>query len=355
MFRPRGSIKVGMIGCGRATVTSHLPALRSVPEVEVVAVADIDPDRLHRVADQFHINRRYTSYPALFEDQTIEAVGVCVPAQFHLEVASAALDAGKHLFLEKPIALSLEETDQLIKRAAQSPQKVMLGFNLRWHRLAQQARAVIQRGNLGPLELVRSELTSYHEVIPEWRKRRASGGGVFFEQAVHHFDLWRFILQSEVEEVFATSRSGQWEDETATVTARMANGVLVVAGFAEHTSNRNEIEIYGRDGSLFFSFYRFDSLSCVAAGSPSDGIRSRLREMARVLQEVPQGLLRLRRGGDMLASFQAEWRHFVNAIRNNTPVECTLEDGRRALQVVLAATRSASWGRPVNVVEVSEV
>ncbi len=92
-----------------------------------------------------------------------------------------------------------------------------------------------------------------------------------------------------------------------------------------------------------------------SAGGRSDGIRSRLREMAHVLQELPQGFLRLRRGGDMLASFQAEWCHFFNAVRNNTPVECTLEDGRRALQAVLAATRSASCGRPVKVAEVSEL
>ena len=99
----------------------------------------------------------------------------------------------------------------------------------------------------------------------------------------------------------------------------------------------------------------FDSLSPVTAGGPSGGIRSRLREMAHVLQELPQGFLRLRRGGDMLASFQAEWCHLFNAIRNNTPVECTLEDGRRALRVVLAAARSTSCGRPVKIAEVSEL
>ncbi len=73
--------------------------------------------------------------------------------------------------------------------------------------LAQQARTVIQQETLGPLESVYSKLTSCHEVIPEWRKCRVSGGGVFFEQAVHHLDLWGFLLQSEIEEVFANSRS----------------------------------------------------------------------------------------------------------------------------------------------------
>jgi predicted dehydrogenase len=69
---------------------------------------------------------------------------------------------------------------------------------------------------------------------------------------------------------------------------------------------------------------------------------------------VAQGLLRLCRGGAMLASFQAEWRHFSDAIQNDTPVECTLENGRRALLIVLAATRSAALNRPVKVAELSE-
>lgn len=134
----------------------------------------------------------------------------------------------------------------------------------------------------------------------------------------------------------------------------MSNGVLVAGVFAVHTSNNNEVEVYGRNGSLSFSFYRFDSFAYVAGGSRPDGIRSRLNEVVRILQEVPQGLLRLRRGGDFLASFQAEWRHFFDAIRHDIPIASTLEDGRRALQVVLAATQSASSGCPVRPVEVSE-
>jgi len=347
-------LRVGLIGCGQAGAHSHLPALRYVPEVEVVAVADLDQDCLQQAGDRFHVKGRYLDHRALLEDPMVEAVAVCVPVQFHVEVALAVLDAGKHLFLEKPLALNLREADQLIKHAVQSRCKVMLGFNLRWHRLAQKGRAFIQQGRLGSLELIRTGLTSYHETIPEWRQRRELGGGVFFEQAVHHFDLWRFLLQSEVEEVSASSRSGQWDDETGTVTARMSNGVLAAAAFAVHTAKNNDVEVYGRDGALSFSFYRFDSFEYVTGPSSPDGIQVRLREMVRALQEMPRGLLRLRQGGDFLASFQTEWRHFFHAVRYDSPIECTFEDGRRALQVVLAAAKSASLGRPVKVGEVSE-
>src|SRR5215813_5754774 len=102
MAEKRKAIQLGVIGCGGVTETRHLPALRNLPGVEVVAVADLDPDRLKRVADQFSIRRRYSNFSPLLDDPAIEVVAVCVPAQFHVEVALAALEAGKHLFIEKP-------------------------------------------------------------------------------------------------------------------------------------------------------------------------------------------------------------------------------------------------------------
>jgi myo-inositol 2-dehydrogenase/D-chiro-inositol 1-dehydrogenase len=348
------SIKLGLIGCGWVTEARHLPALHSVPGAEVVALADIDPVRLKRVADRFHVKHRYRDFRVLLDNPAVEAIAVCVPARFHVEVALAALDSGKHLFIEKPLALCLDESDRLIERAAQSPGKVMLGFNLRWHRLVRQAREIIQRRTLGPLALIRTVWTSgvrQHRNVSEWRKRREQGGGVLVEIAVHHFDLWRFLLESEADEVFATSRSEQWDDETATVTARMANGVLAASAFSHSTSESNEIEIYGQVGRLLISCSRFDGLEYFPFSSLPGDIGTRLRRIAHTLKELPQGLVNLSRGGDFVASYRAEWRHFIDSVQQDRLVECTLEDGRRAIQMVLAAVESASLGQPVKVAQ----
>lgn len=346
------SVKLGVIGCGRATETLHLPALRYLPDAEVLAVADIDSDRLQRVADRFHIAHRYGDFQTLLKNPSLEAVAVCVPPHFHVEVALAALDAGKHLLIEKPLALNLEECDRLIERAKQTGTKTTVGFNLRWHRLVRQAREIIQRGTLGPIELMRTALTSgirHRMNIPNWRNRRVSGGGVLFELGVHHFDLWRFLLQNEVEEIFATTRSEQADDEAATVTARMANGVLVTSIFSEQTTDNNEVELYGQAGRLQVSCHRFDGLELVSSSTLPGDIRNRLRKIGHTLRELPKGALRMRQGGDFIASYRAEWRHFIDCIQHGTPPECTLEDGRRALQVALAAVKSASLGQPVKI------
>jgi myo-inositol 2-dehydrogenase / D-chiro-inositol 1-dehydrogenase len=325
----------------------HLPALRFVPGAQVVALADPDQEALHHASKQFKVQRRMADYRALLEDPTIDAIAICVPAQLYVEIAMSAMDAGKHLFIEKPLALTLEECDRLIERAAGLPLKVMLGFNTRWHRLARQAHTLYRQGTFGQLEVVRSVLTSCHRDLPEWSKRRVSGGGVLLEMAMHHFDLWRYLLGDEVEEISAHSRSGTWEDETAAVTARLSSGALASATFAERTSQNNSIQICGRAGSLSVSFYRFDGLETSTTSDIPGNIPARIRGLVQVVKELPQAIPILQQGGEWHQSYVEEWRHFVASVRTGLPVECGLEDGRRALAVALAAIESATTGKGI--------
>lgn len=348
-FDAKPPVKIGIVGCGRVTTSIHLPALRFVPAARVVALSDSDPEALDQAGSRFRIQRCVADYRDLLDDQTIDALAICVPAPFHVEIALAALAAGKHLFMEKPLALTLEDCDRLIERAAGLQLQVMLGFNTRWHRLAREARVLIRQDVLGPLEAVHGALTSYHEDIPEWRKKRASGGGVLLEMAVHQFDLWRYLLDEEVEEIHAYSRSGVWEDEAATVTARLRGGALASVTLAECTTANNRIEICGRLGSLSLSFYRFDGLGISATSEIPGSIRSRITGLNKFATELPKAIAGLRRGGDWFQSYVEEWRHFADRIQTGLPVECGLEDGRRALACALAAMESAASGKSVSV------
>lgn len=340
-------IRIGIVGSGRATTLLHLPALRFVPEAQVVALADPDREALRQVSKQFQVKRCVGDYRALLEDSTIEAIAICVPAQFHVEIALAVLDAGKHLFIEKPLALTLADCDRLIARATGLPLQVMLGFNTRWHRLTREARTMVHQGLIGPLEVIRSVLTSCYTDIPEWRKRRASGGGVFLEMAMHHFDLWRYVLGEEVEEISAHSRSGTWDDESATVTARFGSGALASGTFAECTSQNNSMEIYGRAGSLNVSFYRFDGLETTTTSEIPGNISARVKGLIQLVKELPRAIPILKQGGEWHQTYVEEWRHFIASIRRGLPVECGLEDGRRALAVALAAMKSATTGKAI--------
>jgi len=315
-----------------------------------MALADVNPDELKKVADQFQIEQRHTDYRALLDDRSLDVIAVCVPAQFHVEIALAVLKAGKHLFVEKPLALCLEECDRLIAKAQMTNKKIVVGFNLRHHRLIQEAQKIIQRGDLGAIEAIRSTWTSairYHRTLPAWRNRRELGGGALFEIAVHHFDLWRCLLQSEVEEICAFSKSTEWPDETVTLTARLRNGVAISSLFSERTSDSNEIEIYGQNGRLRISLYRFDGLEFYSTSSLEGSLATRLNILKKTLKDLPTGIAIMRQGGDYKISYRREWRHFINVIRHDLPVNCTLEDGRAAVQIALAAIESDALGKPV--------
>ena len=353
MTKRSASLKLGLIGCGWVVETLHLPALSGVSAVEVVAVADGDPDRLKRVADRFQAQRRYANYLALLDDPVIEAVGVWLPADRQVEVAQAVLAAGKHLFIDKPLVFDLKVWDRLIEQAAQSSRKIMVvGLPRRWHRLMRRARAVIQEGGLGKLELIRTVLTGRN---PERRSVHEEGDrhavkGILFQFGVHHFDVLHSLLQSDVQEIFATSSA---DESTVVVTARLSDGVLVSSTFSESESRNDEVEIYGQAGRLRISCYRFDGFEYFPpAGHPGD-IKARVQLATQTLKELPQGLLRMRKGGDFIDSYRVGWQHCVDAIRQDTRPDCTLEDGRRALQVVLAAKESVTLGRPVKVTQMS--
>ncbi|MDT5157176.1 MAG: hypothetical protein QOH51_1533 [Acidobacteriota bacterium] len=350
MLERRERIRLGIVGCGGVAEMRHLPALRRVPGVEVVALADVDADRVERVGERFRIARRYTDYTKLIRSGEVDALAVCVPPCLHAEVALAAFEAGKHVFVEKPLALALSECELLSERAAaNSTLKVLVGFNLRWHRLVRVAREAIRLGELGDIKLVRTVFTSGVRLgvdFADWRRRQETGGGALFELGVHHFDLIRFLLSGEAEEVSAVSAT---DDETATVLIRMSCGAQVVSAFSEGTGENHAVEVYGARGWLRLSCYRADGLERFGTAQYGGAPGARLHELARGLVALPRMLRQARRGGDYVASFTEEWRHFVGAITRDSPTECTLDDGRRALEIALAAWESSDTKRAVNI------
>ncbi|MCX7823936.1 MAG: Gfo/Idh/MocA family oxidoreductase [Verrucomicrobiae bacterium] len=351
------ALKVGLIGCGEVTRFKHLVVLREAPGLEVVALADLDEARLRTVADQFGVPHRYRDAEALLAHPGLDAVGVCVPVRAHAETALAVLDAGKHLFIEKPLCASLDEADRLRDRAGRAGVKVMVGHHMRWHRFVRRARAMLQQGAFGAVESIRTLWNSprINRENPAWRFRRERGGGVLVEIAVHCFDLWRFLLGSDVETIYAVSRHGERDDESLAVTARMDNGMLASGLFSETTPHEIEIEICGTAGRARLGCLRFDGFEFLPAGTAPGEIGPRLARLRNFLRELPGGLAAMRRGGDYFGSYRAEWLHFRDVVRRGASSECTLDDGRRALQVVLAAAQSLNSGAPVRVADAPRV
>ena len=341
-----GGFKAGLIGCGRATASLHLPALKVLDGVEVTALDDSDQDALQKLGDSNGIEGRYSSVEQLLDGADVDLVAVCVPVTAHLEVASACIRAGKHVLIEKPLAIDLQQCDEMIQLGRQSDKVIAVGFNLRWHRLVREARTVLQSGALGEIEAVRSRWTSairLRQAMPDWRNSRTTGGGSLFEIAVHHFDLWRFLLDTEVTQVNSLSRSGRFDDESVVLTAELENGALANGLFSEHTSDANELEICGREGTLGLSLFRYDGLTFTPADS-EPGLAARSKQLLDTALGIPKGLGIMRRGGDFLLSYQSQWKAFLEAAIEGNHRLASLQDGRAAVAAVLAANQSAEQG-----------
>jgi predicted dehydrogenase len=346
----RQPLRLGIVGCGFVTEDRHLPALARVPEVVVAALADRDDTRAAHVGSRFGIAALYPSAEALLAEADVDAVAVCTPAASHREPALAALDAGKHVFVEKPLALSVADADVLAEREARHAGVTMVGFNLRRHRLVGRARALLAGGRIGRVTGVASTWTDarlLHGPVPAWRSRRADGGGSAFEKLVHHIDLWRFLLGEEVQEVFALARDERSEDEVTVVTARLASGALAQALTSDVTGTANELVIFGDEGALRLDLYRFDGLEVSGLSDLPGSPRTRLRMLGSSAAHLVRGAEDVRRGGLFDASYAAQWRDFAAAARGERPAGSSFADGRAALRVVLAATESSSSGRPV--------
>jgi len=332
----------------------HLPIIDELAGAELVAVADVEAETRKQLVEQYGLKEAYEDYRDLVASSTVDAVMVAAPTEFHAEVGVAALRADKHVMIEKPLALSLDEVDQLDAAAAASDRTVAVAMNSRWHRLTRQARDVVRGGSLGPIGLLRSAFTDDFRLDGQarpWMMQHDLAGCVLVELAVHHFDLWRFLLDSEVEDIYATMKEPMTANERAAVTATMANGVIVSAMFTEGLKGANELEIYGQEGRLQVSVYDFDGLDVTPRSEYPGTMGTRIRRVKQTFLELPGAVTRIRSGGDWAGSYRREWQHFLDCIRERKQPECGLEEGRRALQVGLAAMASLSRGGPVRVAD----
>jgi predicted dehydrogenase len=255
--------------------------------------------------------------------------------------------------VEKPLALTLSDCDALVAAAGEATSLAMTGFHMRWHRLLARARDVVASGSLGGLESIRATWNSPRgdDIAPPWKRARVTGGGAIVELGVHLFDQWRFLTGAEVVDVFARSRHGARDDESATISATLSNGMLAEAVVSERTSHDIEFEVCGDQGRLRVSCQRFDGLEVYARRETAGMMGPRVRGITRTIRELPRGLARMRRLGDYGDSYRGEWQHFVDCVRGSRRPTCTMEDGRQAMRVALAAAASARSGQSVRVAD----
>jgi predicted dehydrogenase len=331
---------VGVVGCG-AVAAYHVDGGygRLGDLVRVSAVCDARPDRAEALAQRCGA-RPYTDLATMLATAGIDGCDLCVPHHLHASLALQALDAGKHVLVEKPIATTLAAAEQMVARAAERGLTLCVSEQYPFSPPFRRARELIQAGEIGPLVTLRTHRVGYLEGIwlrDGWRLDAGiAGGGMLLDQGCHYTSIAR-MLAGEIEAVAAftgTTRADFHGDDTATLILRFRSGLLGQALYCwgTHTPEVGaECYVYGERGSL-----RVDS------GAPSLVLyRPDLPEGRAVIDAQPAP-------DDVFARIIEDW---VRAALGQRTALMPGSAGLADLRVVMAAYRSAQSGQSEPVVE----
>jgi predicted dehydrogenase len=302
-------IGVGVIGFGwmgrvhaqaHARVRHHFPDLDVVPRL--VAIADDVPGRAEEAADRFGFARATTDWRALLTDPEVELVSVTTPNWLHREIGVAVAEAGRHLWIEKPVGLTAADARAVADAVAAAGVQAVVGFNYRNAPAVALARQLVADGAIGRLTHARFAFLSDYAAAPEgaftWRYERARGGsGVLGDLASHAVDLARFVLGGEVTSVLADTAvflaerlrptgataghtlvtdgvPGRVEnDDYVSALLRLSSGARVVleaSRVAVGEQNAYGFEVHGTDGRLAWDFRRMGELQVSRGPAPQD-------------------------------------------------------------------------------------
>ncbi len=261
-------IRVGVIGCGKIAQTRHLPEYADNAYAEIAAVYDLDHNRAKEVALRYGA-AVYESYEALLEDAGIDAVSVCVANVSHYEVSVAAMHAGKHVLCEKPMAVTLEQCEEMVRISEETGKYLMIGHNQRLTQTHIRAKELIRQGQIGKIITFR---TSFGHAGPEtWMIDRKNNW--FFDKArpqfgaladlgVHKTDLIQFLTGRRIKKVTAKICTLHKADDTgkkldvddnAVCIYEMEDGIIgtMTASWTNYGKEDNSTVLYGTDGVMY--------------------------------------------------------------------------------------------------------
>lgn len=333
------TLKLGLIGAGRIGQVHASTIAQRVPEALLLHIADVNAQAASNCAQANGVPRASDDPADVIHHPDIDAVLICSSTDTHAALIEQAANAGKHIFCEKPIALTLEAIDRALAAVAHAGVTLQIGFNRRFDANYKRVRDAIAGGEIGEPHILR--ITSRDPAPPPIPYVRASGG-LFLDMTIHDFDMARFLIGSEIAEVHAAANVrvdpaiGEAGDvDTAVVLLKFENGVI-------GTIDNSRQAVYGYDQrcEVFGSKGAIQTLN----NHPNTAVIS-TAESVRI--DNPHRFFMTR----YVESYQNEIRAFVQALIDGTPAQVSGFDGRQAVVIALAAKQSLAEGQPVRIAD----
>lgn len=335
-------INVGLIGAGKMG-RMHAGHLKQyIPETNLVAVADISKEAAQKLGHNLGVSHIYEDYHHLLENENVEALLSCTSPHFTPQIIQAAAAAGKHIFCEKPIGLDLGQIERAVTAANQASVKLQVGFQRRFDPNFRRVREVITSGEIGRPHILR--LTSRDPQPPPITPAFFEAfGGMFLDALIHDLDMARFLIDSEVEEIYCTGGIMSFPEmeqvgdiDTAVTVVRFKNGVIATIDNSRQAvyGYDQRVEVFGAGGAVTTANVTADS----AVISDARGIHAAL-PLADFLERYEQAYIN-------------EMQAFIDCIRQDTPSPVDGRDGLLSVVMAYAAKKSFEENRPVKVTEI---
>ncbi len=334
-------VRVGLIGAGRMGAALAHQLAFTVETAEFVAIADAIAENGQKLAAQSRVSDVYTDYHEMLARDDIDAIVIVTPTNTHVPIIKAAAAAGKHIFTEKPLALTVSSCDEAITAVAAAGVKMQVGFMRRYDPAYVAAKRQIDAGAIGQPVMFKSVGRDPWRTGLEFA-RRENSGGLIADMAIHDFDLARWLMGSEVERVYSEGGCLVFPEladvgdiDNAVVSLRFANGAVGNVDVSRNAIYGYDIrtEIIGSEGSLFVG-----------------GLQQTptlLLKKNNISHDTIPGFME--RFGE---AYAGEIRDFIEAIEADRAVTVTGEDARAATAIAVAATLSLDEARPVMVNEI---
>ena len=339
------TIKICMIGAGRVGKLHSGTLQRYIPDGEVVCLVDTQQSILDETGAEYGIDHRYTSLEEALQKTEFEAVVITTPTFTHKDLSVLAAENGKHVFLEKPMAMDLEECDQIINACKKGGAHLQLGFMRHFDPDFSLAYDRIQAGEIGEPMLVKS-LTHGPGLPPPWARDLKTSNGNLAEVNSHDLDATRWLVGSNPERIYLEVANFKGDErgvdtenyyDNMIASLKFESGALgSISGVCPCDYGYDaRMEIIGKKGIMLVGELKNNALTI--------GIDRDTGLVTPIFKRWPD---RFR------MAYIHEIEHFIKSIQADTPPKVNGEDGRWAVAGVLAGTKSLLEERPVLLSEV---
>lgn len=334
-------IKFGIVGCGRIARV-HAEEILAMPQATLAAVCDIDRRVLQGLTNLFGV-KGYLDYAEMLEEKELDVIVICTPSGLHAEMGIMAAQAGKHVLVEKPIAMTLEDAERFINTCEERGVLLSVVLQKRFKPLFLAIKSAVEEGRFGKLShagaTVRWNRDEAYFRNNSWRGKKAQDGGVIMNQAIHNIDLLQWLM-GRVESIFAytATRYRPIEAEDVGVVAlKFASGALGVIEAASTVYPRNLEEtfaVFGEKGTVVIS-----------------GVRSEKVKTWQFSIAKKEDLL-LKVGSESAdkgrSGHRSILKDMVEAVKKGGRLAVDGREGLKSLEIVLGIYRSAETGMPVS-------